>query len=129
MGPVSVIPECEECGHRSLEKAEFALEAILQINEQERPLQNITLRSGEHHLGRSPDCAVRLACGSVSRMHAKIVINEHSVYIEDLGSTNGTLHHETNITAPFLINDSCEFKLGNSFLKIEVKVCSRKCAR
>jgi len=41
-------------------------------------------------LGRSEGCDVTVADGSVSRLHARLVADEEGVYVEDLGSANGT---------------------------------------
>ena len=53
---------------------------------------------GEHALpagaelvvGRSEGCGIVVGDGSVSRMHARLVSDEQGVYLEDLGSANGT---------------------------------------
>jgi len=41
-------------------------------------------------LGRSEGCNVTIADGSVSRLHARLVADDAGVYVEDLGSANGT---------------------------------------
>jgi len=48
------------------------------------------LAPGEQILGSHPDCALRLAHSTVSRQHAKIIVDETGVTIKDLGSRNGT---------------------------------------
>ncbi len=48
------------------------------------------LKAGENLIGRDPSSDVLLNDGTVSRRHARIVIEENHAYIEDLGSTNGT---------------------------------------
>ena len=45
---------------------------------------------GEAVLGRSPDCALALPDGEVSRRHACLRVTPGGVRLEDLGSTNGT---------------------------------------
>ncbi|MBV8602370.1 MAG: FHA domain-containing protein, partial [Candidatus Eremiobacteraeota bacterium] len=42
-------------------------------------------------IGRSPSAAVRLADPTVSRLHARIERRGGTIYVEDLGSRNGTL--------------------------------------
>lgn len=52
---------------------------------------NTTLLLGARHLvGRSPACQLRLATPSVSGVHAELVWNGDSWYVQDLGSRNGT---------------------------------------
>lgn len=41
-------------------------------------------------LGKNPDCDVVLASPKVSRKHAQIVIRDGTLFVHDLGSTNGT---------------------------------------
>jgi DNA-binding winged helix-turn-helix (wHTH) protein len=50
----------------------------------------LPLRDGQNLLGRDADCAVRIDRPSVSRHHARIVIANDDVVLEDLGSKNGT---------------------------------------
>ncbi|MDX1645468.1 MAG: sigma-54-dependent Fis family transcriptional regulator, partial [Thermoanaerobaculia bacterium] len=45
---------------------------------------------GEHLVGTSSDCAVRLGHPAVSRRHAKLDISEKGVVLTDLDSSNGT---------------------------------------
>ena len=45
---------------------------------------------GEYTLGRNPDCEVRVQTELISRRHAKLTVNFQEVFIEDLGSSNGT---------------------------------------
>ena len=42
-------------------------------------------------LGRSPDCNISLADGSVSAHHAYIAAERGELFVRDLGSTNGVL--------------------------------------
>lgn len=48
------------------------------------------LGEGNHLVGSSPECSVRLRHPAVSRRHARISVTGDLAEIEDLGSTNGT---------------------------------------
>jgi DNA-binding winged helix-turn-helix (wHTH) protein len=50
----------------------------------------VTLREGEHVVGRDPDVEIYLDAAGVSRRHALIKIAAARATIEDLGSKNGT---------------------------------------
>jgi hypothetical protein len=52
------------------------------------------LVEGENIVGRDPECHVWLNTTSVSRHHARIIVDSRSgrISLEDLGSKNGTLH-------------------------------------
>jgi adenylate cyclase len=52
--------------------------------------QSYTFTGGEVVIGRSPDCHVVLRDFGISRQHAKIVVEEEGVNIQDLKSKNGT---------------------------------------
>ena len=42
-------------------------------------------------IGRSTECNLKIASSQVSRAHCRITLGEDTVYVEDLGSANGTL--------------------------------------
>ncbi len=50
--------------------------------------------------GRNPDCDIVLVEGHPSRRHAQLTVKEGSVWVEDLGSANGTYVNESQVTAP-----------------------------
>src|SRR5687768_2102724 len=49
-----------------------------------------TFATGEVVIGRSPECQVVLKDFGISRQHARIVVDEDGVRIQDLKSKNGT---------------------------------------
>ena len=42
-------------------------------------------------IGRSTECNLKIASSQVSRAHCRITLSDDTVYIEDLGSANGTM--------------------------------------
>ena len=52
--------------------------------------QAYTFAAGEVVIGRSPDCQIVLKDFGISRTHAKVVVDEDGVRIQDLKSKNGT---------------------------------------
>lgn len=58
-------------------------------------------------VGRSRSCEVRLQEDSVSRLHAAFVWRDAALYVEDLGSSNGTFVNGRRIDAP------CRIKPGD----------------
>lgn len=48
------------------------------------------LEEGTFHVGRAEDNGLVLPDISVSRRHARVTVNSHSVVVEDVGSGNGT---------------------------------------
>ena len=50
--------------------------------------------------GRNPDCDLVLVDGHPSRRHAKLTCKDGSVWLEDLGSANGTFVNQRVVSAP-----------------------------
>lgn len=80
--------------------------------------REIALDQGENLLGRVDDGAVWLESPTVSRRHARIVVNGGHVVLEDLASKNGTFVHGRRITAPTPLADGDSFKLGRVGMKL-----------
>src|SRR6478672_4168272 len=52
--------------------------------------QQYTFTTGEVVIGRSPECQVVLKDFGISRNHAKLIVDDEGVRIQDLKSKNGT---------------------------------------
>lgn len=70
-------------------------------------------------IGRSADCAIVLDDDFVSTRHARVVNGETGLYLEDLGSTNGTYVNGRRITAPTSVGTEDEIRIGRTILKLE----------
>lgn len=70
-------------------------------------------------IGRSADCAIVLDDDFVSTRHARVVNGENGLYLEDLGSTNGTYVNGRRITAPTSVGTEDEIRIGRTILKLE----------
>jgi DNA-binding winged helix-turn-helix (wHTH) protein len=73
----------------------------------------LPLSEGENIVGRHPGSAVWIDAGSVSRVHACIVIAGGRASVEDRGSTNGTAVNGTRITAPHPILNGSAVTFGS----------------
>jgi len=62
--------------------------------------QTFALHDGVNTIGRDPGNDVLLTESSVSRSHARIVVQPEGVWIEDIGSTSGTFVNGQRVTAP-----------------------------
>lgn len=55
----------------------------------------LSVPEGRHELGRSPGCDIVLEGDRVSRLHARLVVDDDGAAIEDLASSNGVyVNHE-----------------------------------
>ena len=82
------------------------------------PDRIVPLRIGATIIGRVPECDVQIIAPSVSRRHARILINEEGASIEDLGSTNGTFVGERRITTATPIGDGADIRLGKERVRL-----------
>lgn len=73
----------------------------------------IVLGPGVNTVGRDPDGHVFLNHSSVSRFHARIVIENSAARVEDLKSSNGTLVQGVRITEPAPLADGDELEFGS----------------
>ncbi len=73
-------------------------------------------------LGRNPDNAVVLDSDTVSYEHALITTRDSHWWIEDLGSSNGTLVNSVYITTPLILSEGDIIEIGSVRLRFTTKV-------
>lgn len=78
--------------------------------------REVALVEGENVLGREPTVAFWIDLNSVSRRHAKIVVDGGTATIEDLGSRNGTHVNGKRIDAPTRLASGDKIKIGSASL-------------
>jgi DNA-binding winged helix-turn-helix (wHTH) protein len=77
------------------------------------PLRQIPLTPGENLVGRDPSVQVWLDSASVSRRHARIIIDGERVTVEDLKSKNGTRVRGRQLKGPGRLADGDEIRFGS----------------
>jgi pSer/pThr/pTyr-binding forkhead associated (FHA) protein len=70
------------------------------------------LHEGENVLGRVEDGVVWIESPTVSRRHARIVVEGGRAILEDLASKNGTFLRGERIARPTPLSDGDEIRLG-----------------
>ena len=99
-------------------KKSFGLE-VVEVTE------NTTLKSGtvipirsSVTLGRKEDNSVVLADQHVSGNHARLIIKNNILFIEDLGSTNGTYVNDKRIVGKVKLFGKDDIKIGSTSFKV-----------
>jgi pSer/pThr/pTyr-binding forkhead associated (FHA) protein len=69
-------------------------------------------------IGRSSDLDMVLVEDMVSRRHAKISSTDTEVYIQDIGSTNGTFVNGEKIAGKALLHEGDRILVGTSIIKV-----------
>lgn len=75
--------------------------------------RRFVLSNGVNTIGREPNCAVCINDPSVSRGHARIVVDDGRVTLEDLNSKNGTQVMGQIIKAATILKDGDEVEFGH----------------
>jgi DNA-binding winged helix-turn-helix (wHTH) protein len=80
--------------------------------------REIALRPGENLLGRVEDGVAWIEAPTVSRRHARILVEHDRALIEDLGSKNGTFVRGRRINQPTPLAAGDVIRLGRVSLKL-----------
>lgn len=75
--------------------------------------RQIPLNVGDNIVGRAPDATVWLDAPGVSRHHAKIRVEGPEVFVEDLGSKNGTYIGGNKVAGRARLADGDQIRLGS----------------
>jgi pSer/pThr/pTyr-binding forkhead associated (FHA) protein len=69
-------------------------------------------------IGRANDNTIVLNDSTVSGYHARISYQQDQWWLEDLGSRNGTMLNEIQVTEPLVITSSDELQFGNIRMRV-----------
>ncbi|PAW77267.1 MAG: hypothetical protein B9S32_12250 [Verrucomicrobia bacterium Tous-C9LFEB] len=90
--------------------------------------QAVPLPPGEYLIGREDDCPICIENTSVSRRHAKITNGEDGLWIEDLGSSNGTAVRGQLITERTAISVGEVIYFGPVCYRLEPEIVGEEAA-
>lgn len=82
------------------------------------PLGDVELGSGSLLIGRLPECDVLLQDNLVSRMHARISVQNDSVVVEDLHSTNGVYVNGMRVGHSVVLRDGDRILIGTTEISL-----------
>ncbi|MDP1818513.1 MAG: FHA domain-containing protein [Acidimicrobiales bacterium] len=69
-------------------------------------------------LGRAAGCQVTIDDTYASQLHARVFQRDGTVYVEDLGSTNGTYLNRKKVTGPMVLQRGDKLQIGNTVLEL-----------
>jgi hypothetical protein len=73
---------------------------------------------GELTIGRAAGCEITLDDTFVSQLHARVFPREGQVFVEDLGSTNGTYLNRDKVTGPTVMLPGDALQVGNTVMEL-----------
>ncbi len=92
---------------------------VLMITQGSQAGQSAALADGVILIGRGAEAQLSLDDDYVSTRHARVVSGENGVYLEDLGSTNGSYVNNQRVTAPTTITLSDTVRIGRTLMRLE----------
>ena len=69
-------------------------------------------------VGRAAGCQVTLDDTYVSQLHARVFTRDGQVFVEDLGSTNGTYLNRQKVAGPMAIQRGDRLQVGNTIMEL-----------
>ncbi len=73
-------------------------------------------------IGRSKDAGLPIPHSSVSRRHCELFEKDGQLYLQDLGSLNGTLFMGQFVNEPAVVQSGDEFVVNNILFRLEESV-------
>jgi hypothetical protein len=70
-------------------------------------------------IGRADKCHVVIGDSYASQIHARVFRRQDAVYIEDMGSTNGTYLNRRKVTAPIQVNRGDTARIGKTEMEFK----------
>lgn len=99
-------------------KGNYGLEIINSGSSKELKDGSIIPIRSDLTIGRKDENSIVLSDQHVSGNHAKIIVRNDSLFIEDFNSTNGTYLNGNKISGKMKLSDKDEIKIGTTVFKI-----------
>lgn len=82
--------------------------------------RSIPVSGAKFVIGRDPGCHLRPASQAISKQHCAIHLRNGQVWVEDFGSTNGTLLNDEPVAGERQAKDGDSLKLGPLEFKLQI---------
>jgi DNA-binding winged helix-turn-helix (wHTH) protein len=80
------------------------------------------LFSGSYVVGRDADADICLSSTTVSRRHARLVVSDEQMTLEDFGSKNGTYRGNERVDGAVPLTDGDSIRIGSVLVTFHVRV-------
>ena len=70
-------------------------------------------------VGRAGGCQITLDDTFVSQLHARVFRRDGQLFVEDLGSTNGTFLNRKKVAAPIAIRKGDRLQIGKTVMELQ----------
>ena len=91
----------------------------LSVEKGPKELRGVTIAvRGPVIVGRSPNADIVIAAGYVSARHARFSLMGQNLFVEDLGSTNGTAVNGQPISEPVALNNNDIVNVGDVSIRV-----------
>lgn len=70
-------------------------------------------------IGRAAGCQVTIDDTYASQLHARVFQRDGKIFVEDIGSTNGTYLNRKKVTGPMVVQRGDHLQIGNTILELE----------
>lgn len=97
------------------------MQVALKVIEGKQTGTLIPLNRDKFLIGREEDCQLRPNSDLVSRHHCVIAIDDFTVRIRDLGSTNGTFVNNQRITTQVVLKQGDQIRIGKLAFEIQIR--------
>ena len=69
-------------------------------------------------VGRAAGCQITLDDNYASQVHARIFTRDDQLFVEDLGSTNGTYLNRRKVSAPMVVSRGDQVQIGSTVMEV-----------
>lgn len=73
-------------------------------------------------IGRDPLCHLRPASGTISRRHCALVVRQDQLFINDYGSTNGTIVNGQRVRGELELKDGDQLQIDPLLFGVQIQV-------
>lgn len=102
----------------------MGMQVALKVIEGKQTGTLIPLNREKFLIGREEDCQLRPNSDLVSRHHCVIAIDDFTVRIRDLGSTNGTFVNGQRITTQVVLKQNDQVRIGKLAFEMQIQIAA-----